>query len=66
MTSSAIAVAKYSNERHQIWHDALASFKSKLIRSLGPTLKGTIGPPPDGFTLLSVLSEYRCYGLTTQ
>jgi hypothetical protein len=54
MTSSAIAVAKYSNDRHQIWHDSIASFKSKLIRSLGPTLEGTIGPPPDGFTLLSV------------
>jgi hypothetical protein len=53
MKNSAISVAKYSNDRHQIWHDALASFKTKLIRSLGPTLEGTIGPPPDGFKLLS-------------
>jgi hypothetical protein len=53
MTNSAISVAKYSNDRHQIWHDALASFKTKLIRSLGPTLEGTIGPPPDGYKLLS-------------
>jgi hypothetical protein len=50
----AIAVAKYNNDRHQIWHDALVSFKTKLIRSLGPTLEGTIGPPPDGFKWLAV------------
>jgi hypothetical protein len=37
MTNSAIAVAKYRNDRHQIWHDALASFKTRLIKSLGPT-----------------------------
>ncbi len=54
MTNSAISVAKYSNDRHQIWRDALATFKSRLIRSLGPTLEGTIGPPPDGFKLLAV------------
>jgi hypothetical protein len=54
MTNADIAVAKYNNDRHLIWHDALASFKSALIRSLGPTLEGTIGPPPDGFKQLSV------------
>ena len=54
MTNANISVAKYTNDRHQTWHDALASFKGKLIKSLGPTLEGTIGPPPDGFKLLSV------------
>jgi hypothetical protein len=54
MTNSSISVAKYSNDRHQIWHDALASFKTKLIRILGFTLEGTIGSPPDESKLLSV------------
>jgi hypothetical protein len=54
MTNANIAVAKYNNDRHLIWHDALAFFKSALIQSLGPTLEGTIGPPPDGFKQLSV------------
>ncbi len=45
MTNANIAFAKYNNDRHLIWHDALASFKSTLIRSFGPTLEGTIGPP---------------------
>ncbi len=30
MKSPAIAVAKYSNDRHQIWHDALATFKIQV------------------------------------
>jgi hypothetical protein len=46
MTNSAISVAKYANDRHQIWHDAQTSFKTALIRSLGPTLEGAIVPPP--------------------
>ena len=53
MTNSAISVAKYENERHVIWHTAQANFKSSLIRSLGPVLEGTIGPPPDGFKTIS-------------
>jgi hypothetical protein len=48
MTNAAISVAKYDNDRHQTWHDAQVSFKSALIRSLGPTLEGAIGPPPGG------------------
>ena len=54
MTNAQIAVAKYSNDRHATWHEAQETFKELLIRSLGPTLEGTLGPPPDGFTLLSV------------
>ena len=46
MTNAAISVAKYDNDRHQTWHDAQVSFKSALIRSLGPTLGCAIGPPP--------------------
>jgi hypothetical protein len=47
MSNAAISVAKYSNERHQIWHSAQTGFKAVLIRSLGqgPTLEGVIGPP---------------------
>jgi hypothetical protein len=47
-------VAKYNNDHHQIWHDSMVSFKTKLIKSLGLTLEGTIAPPPDGFKLKSV------------
>jgi hypothetical protein len=54
MTNAQISVAKYTNDRHATWHEAQEAFKSMLIRSLGPTLEGTLGPPPDGFTLLSV------------
>ena len=54
MTNANISVAKYSNDRHATWHEAQETFKAMLIRSLGPTLEGTLGPPPDGFTLLSV------------
>ena len=54
MTNAAISVAKYDNERHQIWHDSRVAFKLALIRSLGPTLEGAIGPPPEGFRMISV------------
>ncbi len=54
MTSEQISVAKYNNERHKIWHDAVAVLKSTIVRSLGPTLEGTIGPPPEGFKLQSL------------
>jgi hypothetical protein len=54
MTNAQISVAKYSNDRHALWHEAQESFKALLIRSLGPTLDGTLGPPPNGFTLLTV------------
>jgi hypothetical protein len=54
MSSEEIAVAKYHNEdRHRTWHTAVAKFKTALVASLGPTLGGTIGPPPDGFKLKS-------------
>ena len=46
ITNAAISVAKYANERHQIWHSAQTGFKAALIRSLGPTLESAIGPPP--------------------
>lgn len=54
MTNAAISVAKYNNERHKTWHDAVSSLKKSVIKSLGPTLGGTIGPPPDGFKLKSL------------
>ncbi len=50
----AISVAKYDNERDQIWHDSRVAFKLALIRSLGPTFEGAIGPPPEGFRMISV------------
>jgi hypothetical protein len=53
MTNAVISVAKYENERHMMWHTAQASFKSSLIRSLGPSLEGAICPPPDGFQMIS-------------
>ena len=46
MTNALISVAKYDNDRHKIWHDAITTLKHSLIRSLGPTLSGTFGPPP--------------------
>ncbi len=54
MTNAQISVAKYSNEWHAIWHQAKAALKSDIIRSLGPTLISTIGPPPAGFTAIAV------------
>ena len=54
MTNANIAVAKYNNDRHATWHEAQETFKEMIIRSLGSTLEGTIGPPPNGFTLLTV------------
>jgi hypothetical protein len=54
MTGNAVAVAKYANELHHQWHDASRSFKAAVIQSLGPTLAGTIGPPPNGFKMISV------------
>jgi hypothetical protein len=53
ITNAAISVAKYENERHMMWHTAQAGFKSSLIRSLGPSLEGAIGPLPDGFQMIS-------------
>jgi hypothetical protein len=54
MTNARISVAKYSNDRHLIWHEARTSLKTEIIRSLGPTLASTIGPPPVGFTTTTV------------
>jgi hypothetical protein len=54
MTNAQISVAKYSNDRHLIWHEARTTLKVEIIRSLGPTLASTIGPPPMGFTTISV------------
>ena len=54
MTNAQISVAKYSNDRHAIWHAAKSHLKADIIRSLGPTLASTIGPPPAGFTAISV------------
>ncbi len=54
MSTTAIAVAKYANERHQLWHDTKVLLKRLIVDSLGPTLSVTFGPPPHGFTLLSI------------
>jgi hypothetical protein len=54
MTNAQISVAKYSNDRHAIWHAAKSDLKADIIRSLGPTLASTICPPPAGFTAISV------------
>ncbi len=54
LTNAQISVAKYSNDRHLVWHDAKAALKADIIRSLGPTLASTIGPPPTGFTTLTI------------
>ncbi len=52
-------MAKYSNERHLIWHDAKASLKVDIIRSLGSTLASTIyRSTPQGFHN-AVYSAYR-------
>ena len=54
MTNAQISVAKYTNDRHLIWHEAKTSLKNEIIRSLGTTLASTIGPPPMGFTTITV------------
>ncbi len=54
MTNAQISVAKYTNDRHLIWHDARTALKNEIIRSLGPTLASTICPPPMGFTTIPV------------
>ncbi len=54
MTAPTIAVAKYANERHQLWHDIKALMKRLIVNSLGPTLSAIFGPPPHGFTLRSI------------
>ena len=46
MTNDQISVAKYTNDRHLIWHEARSALKNEIIRSLGTTLASTIGPPP--------------------
>ncbi len=70
ITNAAISVAKYNNDRHQTWHDAQVSFKSALIRSLGLTLEGAIGPPPEGFKTISaraIMDEVKArYGKVDQ
>jgi hypothetical protein len=55
MTNAQISVAKYGNDRHQMWHKATETFKATLIRSLGPTLAGSIAPPPNGFKTIKVM-----------
>ena len=49
MTGPQIAVTKYGNDRHEIWHSAKEQLKAAIIKSLGTTLAGTVGPPPHGF-----------------
>jgi hypothetical protein len=70
MTNAQISVAKYNNDRHKIWHEATADLKQSIIASLGPTLAGTIGPPPDGFkmiTLGNIVTAVRTkYGVVDQ
>ena len=56
MTNAQISVAKYDNERHTTWHKARETFKTVLIRSLGPTLAGTIAPPPNGFKTIHAMA----------
>jgi hypothetical protein len=46
MNTTAIAVAKYTNDRHQIWHEAKTVLKRCIVDSMGPTLAATFGPPP--------------------
>ncbi len=55
-------MAKYENDRHEVWHKAKETFKTGVIRSLGPTLSGTIGPPPNGFrniTLMDIMDAVQ-------
>jgi hypothetical protein len=55
MTNAQISVAKYANDRHIVWHKAKEIFKAALIRSLGPTLAGSIAPPPNGFKTMQAM-----------
>ncbi len=70
MTNAQISVAKYSNERHAIWHQAKAALKADIIRSLGPTPASTIGPPTAGFTTIlvsQIVAEVKgFYGIVDQ
>jgi hypothetical protein len=54
MNANAIAVAKYTNDRRQIWHEAKNALKRCIVDSMGPTLAAAFGPPPHGFTLRSI------------
>jgi hypothetical protein len=54
MSPTAIAVAKYKNEQHHIWHDTKTLLKRLIVDSLGPTLAATFGPPPHGFALKTI------------
>ena len=55
MTNAQISVATYANDRHEVWHKAKETFKTGVIRSLGPTLSGTIGSPPNGFRNITLM-----------
>ena len=55
MLNAQISVAKYQNDKHEVWHKAKEAFKTGLIRSQGPTLAGSICPPPNGFRNISVM-----------
>ncbi len=55
MTGPTIAIHRYGNERHETWHKAREQLMMAIIRSLGATLAGTIGPPPNGFKMMSII-----------
>jgi hypothetical protein len=54
MTGPTIAINRYANERHETWHTAKEQLKAAIIRSLGATLSTTIGPPPNGFKMMTI------------
>ena len=54
MTGPTIAINRYANERHETWHNAKEQLKAAIIRSLGDTLSTTIGPPPNGFKMMTI------------
>ena len=54
MTGPQIAVIKYGNDRHEIWHLAKEQLKASIIKSLGDTLAGTVAPPPHGFKMMNI------------
>jgi hypothetical protein len=37
-----------------MWHEAKTVLKRSIVKSLGPTLFATFGPPPHGFTLRAI------------